>query len=102
MTLNNSRYHEEGPMIRTVKLDQRKLRRRLDLLDGMIDGLIHSPCAYWACKGPASPPVGMATCHRCWALYRAIKAGLVKVNHDTRGGYSLSQVSARTGEPAVA
>lgn len=86
-------------MVRTVKLTQPQLRRRLDLLDGMIAGLLSSGCGFFACDGPVPTPTSMATCHRCWALHRAIRSGLVTWERMKDGGVKLIQVSARTEKP---
>jgi len=54
-----------------------KLKRRLDLLNDLLDVAVRIGCQFFACSGPLAPIRHQETCYRCAALHRAIRMGLI-------------------------
>lgn len=91
-------------------LNKGKLKRRLQLLEDLVDSALRSECLFFACHGPEAPIRDGLTCHRCACIHRAIKMGLVRVVEtqyvrETPHGHGvvvgegcLEQVSEITGE----
>lgn len=60
-------------------MNARKLQRRLDLLDSLLDFALRSECRFSMCDGPTAPIRHMRTCTRCACIHRAVQMGMVKV-----------------------
>lgn len=57
---------------------KRKLRRRLALLDDLLDHALRADCRFAMCNGPEAPIRRMLTCSRCACIHRALRMGLVR------------------------
>lgn len=55
-----------------------KLKRRLSLLDELLDFAMRSSCKFAFCDGPEAPIRYNHTCSRCRCINRGIRLGLVK------------------------
>lgn len=55
----------------------KKLKRRLRLLDDLLDYALRSECGFFACNGPGGLIIPMKTCARCSCITRAMRMGLV-------------------------
>lgn len=55
-----------------------KTKRRLSLLDELLDFAMRSNCKFFACKGPEAPIRFYYTCSRCRCINRGIRLGLVR------------------------
>ena len=55
-----------------------KIKRRLSLLDELLDYAMRTDCKFFACKGPEAPIRFYYTCSRCRCINRALRLGLVK------------------------
>lgn len=56
----------------------KKLKRRLALLDDLLDYALRGDCHFKFCNGPEAPIRHMRTCSRCVCIHRALQMGLVK------------------------
>lgn len=72
---------------------EKKLKRRLSLLDDAIETLLRTPCMFNFCPGPVAPIREMYTCIRCRILHRAIQMGLLDY-----GTMTVKQFSAIDGK----
>lgn len=59
-----------------MKTNQAKIKRRLQLLDDLLEYALRSPCLFEFCDGSRAPIRHMRTCIRCACIHRAIQMGL--------------------------
>ena len=79
-------------MMARTRTSKGKARRRMQLLDDLLDYALRSECRFMFCNGPKAPIRSGLTCVRCACINRAIRMGLVVVV-----GGSLEQFSAHDG-----
>ena len=75
-------------------MSQRKVGRRLDLLDDCLDALLRTSCRFVPCPGPLAPVRHGLTCFRCYCIHRAIKQGMIRINKARPGNYTWDQTPA--------